>query len=323
MSASHALNAVEAFAVARAVDGRYRVEFPAGSVVYETAGYVSDVRVSPDGSLVAFVDHSIQGDDRGDVADRDLSWLDYSTCPRVSGDGKQLLFTEQGDGGGAEYSVYLRTTDGGPAVRLGPGIGCDISPDGKWVLSSRLAPAPSQLVLLPTGAGEAKVLTDDALTHEFGSFVDGGTRIVFEGFAPGRPKRLYLQDLSGGAPRPITPEGVAGLLSPDGTLVAFRGSVYEAGGGAARPIPGFDANDRIEGWSSDSRSVLTRQVLPSGGQHVFRIDVTTGKRTLLHDVAPVPGASPRAWFTITPDGSAYFSSYYSRRGDLFVATGWK
>jgi len=56
------------FAAARFVDGRYRLEFPVGKSVYDSGGYISDVRVSPDGALVAFLDHPILGDDRGSVA---------------------------------------------------------------------------------------------------------------------------------------------------------------------------------------------------------------------------------------------------------------
>ena len=67
---------------------------------------------------------------------------------------RTLLITEQGDGGGPGYRVYLRKTDGSPAVRLGSGEGMALSPDGKWVLAQRLNPSPAQLVLLPTGAGE-------------------------------------------------------------------------------------------------------------------------------------------------------------------------
>ena len=403
------------FVVAHVVDGRYRLEFPAGKMVYETAGYVSDVRVSPDGTLVAFVDHPIQGDDRGsialvdragkkrtipgdyssaqgvawshdgrevwftgadlgnaralfaatvdgkprlvarvpgslhlgdlgrdgsvllweedsrsvirgrapgDAADRDLSWLDYSTVPRVSNDGKSLVFTEEGDAGGMDYSVYVRPTDGGPAVRLGTGMGSDSSADGKWVLALRLTPDPSQIVMLPTGTGEAKAVTHDELTHEFCWFT-GGSRIAFEAFAPGRPKRVYVQDISGGAAQPITPEGVLGRPSPDGKLVAFAGKLYDAGGSGVRPLPGAEAADEFVGWTADSQSVWSRQLDPSGGQRVYRIDIASGKRTLVHDIAPVPEARPSAWFTITPDGSAYFSTYTTLQAELFRATGFK
>ena len=60
-------------AVVRAPQWRYRLEFPAGKVLYETTGYVSDPRVSPKGDAIAFLDHPIFGDDRGSVAILDLA----------------------------------------------------------------------------------------------------------------------------------------------------------------------------------------------------------------------------------------------------------
>ena len=404
------------FVAARLVEGRYRLDFPVGKPVYESGGYISDVAVSPDGALVAFVDHPVLGDDRGSVAvidragkkrtltrdyssaqgvawshrdgeiwftasdkgsaralyavttagalrtltsapgslhlgdvgadgsalvwqenarsgivgrargdttDRDLSWLDWSTLPRLSNDGRTLIFTEEGDGGGVEYSVYMRTIEGSPAVRLGSGYGVAISPDGQWVLTVRLHPSPAQYVLLPTGAGEPKVVTNDALSHELGGFTADGTHIVFSGHAPDRPPRLFLQDLAGGAAKPITAEGVPGALSPDGKLVAFDGKLYAIDGAAPRPIPGIETDEQVEGWASDSHGLFVRRRLPSGEYQVFRLDIGTGRRTLEHQIARVPGAGPGPWFTITPDGSAYFMSYSSAQADLFRLTGLK
>src|SRR5262249_47537520 len=45
-----------------------RLEFPAGKVLYQTAGWVSPPRFSPDGSLIAFLDHPLRRDDGGFVA---------------------------------------------------------------------------------------------------------------------------------------------------------------------------------------------------------------------------------------------------------------
>jgi Tol biopolymer transport system component len=187
----------------------------------------------------------------------------------------------------------------------------------------RLNPAPSQIVLLPTGAGEPKQLTHDDLTHAFGRFVDGGTRVVFEGSAPGRRRRLYVQDLSGGAAEPITPEGVYGPLSPDGKLVAFEDKLYAIDRNETRPVPGIEPADRIEAWSGDSKSLVIRQILEPGDQRIVRLDITTGRRTPLYEIARPPGARPTAWFTITPDGSAYFYSCATTLGDLFRVTGLK
>ena len=55
-------------AVVRRVGGKVRLEYPLGKVLYETAGWVSHPRVSPDGKSVAFVDHPYERDDAGGIA---------------------------------------------------------------------------------------------------------------------------------------------------------------------------------------------------------------------------------------------------------------
>jgi hypothetical protein len=80
----------------------------------------------------------------GDKAkEEDLSWFDYSYPADLSADGKTLLFDEEGSGGGLSYSksagltyaVYVRNTDGSPAVLLGEGAALALSPDGRWVIA--------------------------------------------------------------------------------------------------------------------------------------------------------------------------------------------
>ena len=56
------------YAIVRRVDGRDRLEVPQGNVVFETAGYLSHLRVSPDRQRVAFLEHPLYGDNRGHVA---------------------------------------------------------------------------------------------------------------------------------------------------------------------------------------------------------------------------------------------------------------
>jgi Tol biopolymer transport system component len=211
--------------------------------------------------------------------------------------------------------------DGSPAVRLGSGLAMAISPDGKSVLTIRLNPAPAQYLLLPTGAGETKVVTNDALAHGTGSFTPDGTHIAFSGFEPDHNPRIYLQALSGGAPKPITPEGVTGPLSPDGKLVAATdGKLYPTDGGAPRPVPGIEPGDLIERWAVEPGSLLVRRTLDSGDLQVFRLDAA-GRRTLIHQIARVPGTVIGRWLTITPDGSAYAVTYSASQADLFEITG--
>ncbi|HET9119569.1 MAG TPA: hypothetical protein VFN72_03465, partial [Solirubrobacterales bacterium] len=410
----------------RAPGWRHRLEFPAGKVLYETAGWVSHPRVSPAGDVVAYLDHPQFGDDGGSVAlidrsgkkstlssgwssaqglawspsgeeiwftaaeggsnralhavtrsgrqrtitrspgvltlqdisadgrallnhaterigmiglgadgkARNLSWLDWTRAPCLSSDGVTVAFTEEAEGGGPGYSVYLRKTDGSPALRLGEGEGLALSPDGKWVLTAvvRLDPAP--LVLLPTGAGEPRPLPKDSIHHDAdpAAFSPDGRRIVFIGHEQGRGRRTWVQDLEGGKARPITPEGVVGtVLSPDGQLVAARGpdqkvALYRVEGGSAQPVPvgGLEPNDLLLRFSPDARFLYAgfrnRQSLTA---RVYRIEVSTGRREEWKafsepDPTGITGISCSA---ITPDGKTFVFTYSQRFSDLYTVDG--
>ncbi len=134
------------------VDGRERVVL--GSM---GAATVSDI--ARDGRALMVHDRARGGMisvRQNETRERDLSWLDYSRPQDLSNDGKVVLFTESGVGAGASPAVYVRSTDGSPAVRLGEGSAWALSPDGKWALATRTG--PSQMVLLPTGVGQTRVL---------------------------------------------------------------------------------------------------------------------------------------------------------------------
>ena len=74
--------------------------------------------------------------------------------------------------------------------------------------------------MLPTGAGEPRALPRHGIkAFSWAGWFPDGKRILFAGFEEGKGQRMYVQDLSGGAPRPITPEGVAERAN---TLTAGR-----------------------------------------------------------------------------------------------------
>ena len=54
-------------AVVHFVNNRYRVEYPVGTVLYESPGWISHLRISPDGKKVAYFEHPVFPDDRGSV----------------------------------------------------------------------------------------------------------------------------------------------------------------------------------------------------------------------------------------------------------------
>ena len=191
--------------------------------------------------------------------------------------------------------MYLRKTDGSPAVRMGDGNSPQLAPDGKWALAVLFT--PPQLVLLPTGAGEVRRLDRGPIEqYAFGAiWIPDGKRVAFLGREPGHDFRGYVQGIDGGPPRPITPEGTTeGLLaSPDGRwLIAAdaRGQrfSYPVDGGAPQPIAHLGSADNIIGWSSDGRTLFINrsQDMPLTFR-VSRFDPATGRKELVREITPV------------------------------------
>lgn len=249
----------------------------------------------------------------GDSSEHDVSSLDWGAIRDLSPDGRTLIFTHFGEKSGKNYSVYLRQLDSPTAVRLGEGSGWALSPDGKQVIS--ILVDPPQIILLPTGAGQVEKLPSDGL-EEYGmgaSWFPGGKKIVFIGHEHNHPSRTYVQDISGGKPEPLTPEGITGtLLSPDGKYLIATDEhgnrlMWPVAGGSPHSIPGLNSSeDRIVRFSGDGRSLFVLDTdNPSG--RVYRVDLATGGRKLWKALNPADPVGIREFKTVllTPDGKYY------------------
>ena len=274
-----------------------------------------------------------------DAKERDLSWLDYSYPADLSADGKTVLFDEEGVGGGVQYGnakeltyeVYIRNTDGSPAIRLGEGSAAALSPDQKWCIVQTPG-SPEQLRLLPTGAGETQPLTNDSINHQWARWFPDGKRFAFGGNEPGHGVRLYVQDVSGGTPKPISPEGVSAAaftVSPDGQWVAGvgpddKGYLYPAAGGDPRVVNGFEPGDQPISWNQDGHSLYVYRTgeVPA---KVYQLDLATGKKTLWKQIVPVDptGVSTIGPILMTPDGKTYAYGFHRTLGDLYLVEGLK
>ncbi len=408
-------------AIIRLAEGKDRLEFPIGKVLYETAGYLSDLRFSPRGDRIALFEHPWQWDDRGSVivvdragrrislagefggteeglcwsrtgdeilftaspagtwqtlygldlsgrlrvamksaggltvhdvsssgrwlvtrddfrndisvlapgasAERDVSWLDSSVWPFLSRDGSMLLFDDQSAAAGANYTVCLRKADGGPVVRLGEGLPYGLSPDGKWALA--VISTPPQLVIYPTGPGETRRLPrGDLETYQWASWFPDGKSVLVCGNEARKAPRCYAQDVSGGPPRPVTPEATTkASVSPDGLQILYSKPggtwfIQRAGGGTAQAVPGLTPGDEVVRWSADSRALyLFRGAdLP---YRLERLDISSGSRNLIREVAPPDrtGVLNSVGFALADDMKSYAYSYQRMTSQLFVVEG--
>jgi Tol biopolymer transport system component len=267
----------------------------------------------------------ILGQPPGENRERDLSWLGGSYSRYLSSDGDLLLIQEEA-AGGKEGAVYLRKTDGSAAVRLGEGDGFSISPDKKTILLAQQT-SPQRLLLVPTGAGEPKRLPSYGI-EKYGSasFFPDGKRILVLGQEAGRRPRLYVQHLSGGPLRAISPEGTrGGIISPDGKFVACRAGakriIYPTEGGEPIPLPELGSQDFFVRWRSDGRSLIFfRQQLPV---QIFRFDLATRRKELIREISPADPSGIASIYMVqmTPDEKAYCYTYVRLLGALYLVEG--
>jgi serine/threonine protein kinase len=274
-----------------------------------------------------------------DAKQHELSWLDYTYPADLSADGKTLLFDEEGGGGALDYSksggltyaVYMRKTDGSPAVLLGEGGAVALSPDTKWAIA-QTQESPSQFRLLPTGAGEPRDLTKDNVNHSWAHWFPDGKRILFSADEAGKGVRFYVYDLASAKSQVISQEGVNGTafaLAPDSQQIAAigpdqKGYLYPVAGGDPQLIAGINQGEQPITWAADGRSLYIYQPgeLPA---RVYRLDIKTGQRTLWKELMPSDpaGVENIGPIYMTPDAKTCVFGYHRMLADLYLVEGLK
>lgn len=312
----------------------YAMDSSTGKVrfVNSTPGSLNVQDVAADGRIALTTEQTrmrlFVGTDQGE---REMTWFDWTLPGGITADGRQVVFTEAGEGGGQGYSVYDRSTDGSPAVRLGSGVGLAISPDKKFVASLLQAGGSNEgVALYPTGPGQAHVIRPAGYDIQSADIMPDGRQLLLTASEAGHATRLYLQNIDGGKPRPFTSDGFRqcpGAISPDGKQVAARGPdmrIYlcPIAGGTPRVLPTLSPTDQPCGWTSDGTAmyVYARGVVPAD---VYRVDVNSGAKTLWKSMKPYDAAgivdAGRIW--PTPDGKTWLVSYFQRLCDLYLLKG--
>jgi eukaryotic-like serine/threonine-protein kinase len=261
--------------------------------------------------------------------ERELGWLGWSILRDVSRDGKKVLFEEEADGGGPNYTIFLRDTDGSPPVRIGEGVGLAISRDGKWIVTKPSKGGP--LSLVPTGAGETRQLTHDNVNYTDVRYLFDDKQLLAVGIESGKGQRDYLIDVDTGNSRPLTPEGMAGdTLSPDSRSAVVTGpdgkwGIWPLDGGGFHAIPGLDSKYIVAGWTPDGSSLYVNESqIRSRSEMIYRVNIVTGKMEpwkTLADSLPTGAQFDYAFFSA--DGNDYVYLYSQILSQAYVVKGLK
>ena len=258
-------------AIVRTVGGKDRLEYPAGKVLVETAGWISDPRFSRDGRTIAFVEHPWRWDNRGTINMVTLSGTrtvlsaeEYSKINGVarSRDG-DVFFSANSSL--APQKVILAVTPGGKVRMALNGAGGltieDVDAGGRWLVArdtytlQLMLRTPKDTVARDVGWLDypfSPVLSDDARQLAF-SIAGANSGVNYS---------VMLRDTDGGKAARLGP-GEPLQFSRDSrwilSVVPSRPAkvvIYPSGAGTERTVntAGFEVIETT-GWGPDEQSV--------------------------------------------------------------------
>ncbi len=295
-------------AIIRLIRNKYRLEFPVGTVKYETVHYIRDLRVSPDGKSIAFIephgganDLVILGEGPPDPIAR--GWSNGATGLSWSPDGKELWITGTDSSDPPSLWAVPLTGEKRLISRLTGSMKLfDISPQGRALLSNGMWRA----ALLHKPPGED--MERDMSWLDWSMLADlspDGKSILFNETREGGGDRkaIYLRRTDNPAPVHIG-DGQGDGLSPDGKwILAHYGQrlmILPTGSGDAREIKVQGNFDFGAAWMSDSRRVVIGGALPKEAYRLLMVD------TLDETVKPISpeniGGSSLRPFAVSADG---------------------
>ncbi len=285
-------------AVVRPVEGRFRLEYPIGKVLYETGGWITYPRFSPKGDRIAFLDHPTLGENNGSVSVVDLSG--HKTT--LSSGWKQLKGLAWSPAGDEVWFsanrmtrsefVYAVTLAGKERLVLqAPGWMRlqEISRDGR-VLLLQATPRGRIVCRAPDTPGERDLSWFDWSTAADLS-ADGKKLLFYEwGEGVAGSSTVYLRDTGGGDAVRLG-EGRAMALSPDGEWALAlqtgpppRLALLPTGPGEEKHLPSSGLTEYYSAaWFPDGKRILFVAAGPEGQPRSYVQDVDGGEARAITD----------------------------------------
>jgi hypothetical protein len=305
-------------AVVRDAEGRHRLEFPIGHVLYDTPGWISHPRFSPGGDLIAFIDHPSPAEDNGSVAVVDLAGKYRTVSPGWSSawglawspSGREIWFTAA-DVGRAQ-SLHAVTLSGQSRVVLRAPARLllhDVSKEGRVLLARETA--RGGLICLPPGQKEERDLSWFDWSTAADISPDGRTILFCErGEGTKAAPTVYMR-AADGSPAVKLGEGRPLALSPDGEWAAVvkEGSKRETltllptGPGEPRTLPSGAITGYVEAaFFPGGKRILILGTEDGFARRCYIQDLEAG------DPHPVSPAGTSVEFTgnpISPEGRSF------------------
>jgi hypothetical protein len=255
-------------AIVRRVGSMERLEFPVGTVLYQTTGYISHIRFSRDGQRIAFADHPLYSDDNGDVAVVDLKGQKTTLSRGLQGmrgvawspDGREVWFTAGSDQPYSGVVLRASTLDGRVRTVLALPTDwriLDVATDGRALMSSEL------------------------VLRQIERWRDGQP-----------PEDVSLFDQSLGSA--ISKDGETVLLSDQGSIAGTTYATYLRRAGQSEPVRLGDG--QAMGFSPDGQWALS--IVYGPPSRLLLLPVGAGKTTEL----PNPRMLTIQAAAIMPDG---------------------
>ena len=278
-------------AISHEVQNQNYLEYPIGKVLYKPTGWVSDIRFSPDGKHIAFMNHPNPWDISGSVCVTDLTGhITTLTSNRRSEvglawtpNGKEIWFTAVSNrySNKSLWSVDLHGRTRKILTMPGEITLQDIAPDGRVLIT-----LDSERVAMEWTRRNSKEVRDLSWydwSVDFNISKDGQWILFYECSQPaGLNCAVAIRKIDGSPPIRLG-DGIADDFSPDGkwVLAVYPGSpqritLYPVGIGEARNIF-LPELQHIENngayFLPDGKHIVVRGNLPGQGDRDFLVNL--------------------------------------------------